>query len=311
MRDSYYKPSGSVSASFFGYYFLFLLLSVPILSIAYIYAIHYIPLIYLNVIITIGCGALLGLVVSFAAKKGKARNPVLVLVFTLLGVCILKYVQWGVYVPLVFSEVYGEYLGYRIPFFERFSETAFLLRSPAELLEMGKFINEVGVWSAFDADFTGIALLIVWIMEFVILAGIAAAFAWSQPRQPFSEESNDWYTEKINEVYTIIPENIEAMKNELETGDYAGLVQLASHPRTDELNFLSLSFFLPPEDSKTEPHYMSIKQSTEKKKKSVMKDLVCYISIDEKYVNEIKENAEKAAQAAPEPNNELDSMVGE
>jgi hypothetical protein len=52
-----------------------------VLSAIYGYAIFYIPFIYINLFVTFGFGALVGLLVGFAAKLGKVRNSVLVVLF--------------------------------------------------------------------------------------------------------------------------------------------------------------------------------------------------------------------------------------
>jgi hypothetical protein len=277
MNTPYYKPSGKTAEFFIPYFALIMLIAIPILSVAYIYLIHYIPSVYVNLIITVACGLGLGTAASHAARFGKARNSVIVIILTLVAVLILKYVQWSVYIPLIVSEVYG----FPMAFAERWAETIFYLARPGDIIEAARIINEYGVWSFNSSGtVTGGVLCIVWIAELIIIAAAAVTAAWNQPLRPFSEAADGWYAEVKEKVETALPEDVGDMVNSIENGVYKELIKLASAEKTDKLKLLRLTFFKPPDSVPEEPYYMLVEQATEKKGKAKFKVAAQYLAID-------------------------------
>lgn len=94
LKEIYYKPSGRFSILFFPYFILFQALSIPLLSIIYIYLIYYIPIVYFNFLFTLGCGVTAGLVMMGIIPLGKVRNNKVALLFGIIAVCIMKY-RWS------------------------------------------------------------------------------------------------------------------------------------------------------------------------------------------------------------------------
>ena len=309
MTTPYYKPSGRFTFNFFLLYVLLMLVSIPVLSFAYTYLIHYIPFIYANVIITVCCGLALGYIVSLAVKKGKARNPAIVAILTIVAACVLYYVQWSVYIPLVVSEVYG----FSMTFGERLWETLYYFIYPDETFEAAMIINEYGAWTLNEVEITGVFLLIIWIAEFIIIAVAAVVISRSQAVHPYCEEADGWYA--AGETVDIdIPADLDAMKAELESGDFTGLIQHALNGFNDEDNYMRLTFHKPPESISSEPYYMNIDKCTVektgkgKRQKSKVKagNYLQFIMIDAKSADEIIENAVAAGSAAV-PDDSIDS----
>jgi hypothetical protein len=237
-----------------------MLAAVPVLSTVYIYLIHYIPFIYANFFITIGCGLAIGFVINHASNLGKLRSVPIAAGSAVVAVCILKYVQWCVYIPLVFDVT--------IDGGERFLATLELLIAPLLVFELGQIINEAGVWS-FSVGYSssgdgipvsGVMLAFVWITEFAIILLTACIAAKDKVKSPFSEESNDWYSEIKDRIVTDVPENFDDIKAGMETGNFISLAELVKQGRKDPNNYLSLVFYQPP--SPGEPYYMTIIRST-------------------------------------------------
>jgi hypothetical protein len=277
MNELYYKPSGKFSEFFFLYFVLAMGIAIPILTPAYIYLIHYIPVVQLNVIVVVACGAAMGLIASHAAKFGKARNRLVVVGLTLVAMCALKYIQWCVHIPLVVSEVYG----FTMPLGERFAESLYYITRPGEVIEAARIINEYGTWG-FEktATVTGVALCIVWIFEFAIMSAFAVMVAWGRPGHPFSEEADGWYIALVEKLEADIPDDFDALKNDLHSGVYSGLARLVALGKTNAESYLGLSFYTPPQGSVSEPDYLTITQMTIKKGKAKMKDLLKLLAID-------------------------------
>ena len=290
-RDFYYKPSGRFSPSFFLYVLLIVVVAAPVVSVVYIYLSYYLPIVYLNILVTIGCGTVMGLLMGLAAGLGKVRNPVLVIVSTIAVMCLAKYVQWTVYIPLVFSASY-QVLG--ITFGERFLTSFYLLTEPATVFELAGIINDIGAWGVGrgGAAVSGVSLLVVWIMEFVAMTGVACMVSKEKPKFPFCEETKAWYGRIPNKVEAGIPENFEGMKTDIENGRYGELVRLAKTAQEDKnggAHLLSLLFYKPP--SCEQPYYLQINQlrlSGGKKKEG--KILLKYIAVDGESAREIRGN---------------------
>ena len=294
MQTNVYKPSGKVAPAFFAYFLALLLVGIPILSVAYIYLIFYIPIIYVNILVTLACGAVLGLLVAHAAKLGKARNPFLVTLFAFLAMVLLKYVQWAVYIPLVFSNVY-EVFDWN--FLERLVESAYLLLDPRAVWFGVDFINEFGVWAIGDGGLlNGTMLWIVWAGEFLIMLVTALAIARIRPKTPFSEEHGAWYTEMSDTVIHFDPpEDVDALREQVLAGNFTSLVtQVQKGLREGALSHMRLNFHAPPEGSFSEPYFMTLSSSitTEKgrrKKQSETKakTLAQFVTVDRQKFREL------------------------
>jgi hypothetical protein len=300
MQGSYYKPSGKTPIAFFLYFLVSMAVAIPILSFVYVYLAYYIPIIYLNFIITIGCGLILGFIINWVAKQGKARSPVIVLACAFLAACALEYVQWCVYVPLIFSMVYQ----IDVPSFFDF------LTMQENVLRGAEIINEHGVWSLSRRGSTssgtvnGIMLSIVWVAEFIVFLTGAIMASLSQPRSPFSEEAGDWYADMDEKVGADMPESFDDLKGRMENGNFSELVQLVKarkakmdDPQAEgDSQFLLLTFYKPPKTSTTDLHYMQVEKVTLSldKKNNVKEDkttLINYMSIDKQRLEEITQSA--------------------
>ena len=287
MNQLYYKPSGKIAGIYFLYFALFTFICVPILSAAYIYLIHYIPFIYLNLLIAIGCGLALGYMMMIAAKKGKARNPAAILLFSVIAVIIMKYIQWCMYIPLIYDNVYEVFFpGLTIG--ERFVWSFYLFIEPGTVFELAKEINEFGAWGIGETEVAGVMLLIVWIVEFLIMAVPTLVVARFVTKVPFSEATGEWYVDMGRKIAMDIPPDFDTIKNRMENGDFTGLVQLARSGRTNYGQFLELKFSQPQQPSQSEPYYLSIERIVlGAKNKRSAKPLVRYMAVGAYVLNEI------------------------
>ena len=305
MTRASYRPSGKFSPIFFLYFLILMIVGAPIISVAYIYLIHYIPWVYANLFVAIGCGALVGLGLVLAARLGKVRSPILVLVFTIIAMVFVKYVQWAVYIPLIFSEVYG----FSMTFGERLSEAFYLFRNPDLVLELAVVINEVGVWAIGDGSVVNEGLLTaVWIGEFLLMAGLALSIAHTQPKSPFSEAEGDWYTTMANTLEADMPEDVDGMKRNLNDGSVSDLVQLVKAGRSEDPSFLRVTLFQPPQELSMDPHFMTIDMvmtTGRKQNKQKTKNLVKHMAIELQNVRDLLA-AQEAAYRVIEEIEEMD-----
>jgi len=289
----YYKPSGKFSPLFFLYVLLIVVAAIPPISVAYIYLSYYTPIVYLKIFATIGCGIAIGFLMGFATRLGKVRNPTLVLISTVAVMCIAKYMQWTVYIPLLFSDSYRVM---SITFGERFLTSFYLLTEPGTVFEMAGVINSIGAWSVGRGGrtITGAALLTVWIMEFMTMTWAACIASGERPRFPFCEKSKAWYGKTPDRVEADMPENLADMKTDIENGRYDELVQLAKTANSEsksDTDSLSLLFYKPP--LAAQPYYLQVKRvRTSGGRKREGRLLLRYIAVDERSVREITGRAD-------------------
>lgn len=292
MSEVYYKPSGKLSPSFFLFFILFQVLAIPLLSFVYIHLIYYIPVVYFNFFVTVGCGLAVGLVMMGAITLGKVRNNKIALLFGIIAMCVMKYVQWCVYIPIVFTDAY-ELFELTLP--ERLGMSLELLINPAFVFEYAGFINQVGVWSIFSIDFTGILLIVVWLLEFLLMTATACIVFLEKSKYPFCEEDDTWYVEMPQKKEACFPENLDNLKADIEKGDFNELIRLTQEYKQGDSQYLSLSFY---KAQNLEHYYLKIKQITvtiEKgKEKTQEKDWVEYLAIDHNSVKEIQSLSQTA-----------------
>jgi hypothetical protein len=302
MRETNYIPSGKLTGTYWLFFILFSLVSIPILSVAYIYLVHYIPWIYFCIFLTIGCGAGLGAVIALAVKLGKARNPIVVAITAGVAALLMKYVQWCVYIPLIFDEVYDyNYYSYGEAYTvgEQLAEAVTYLVWPAAVFADAKTINEYGAWgfaSGGDAV-TGVFLAIIWFLELVIMAGIAVIIPMNRAKYPFSESADVWYQKSDKEFESEIPEDFQSIMNGFSSGDVEQLAALIRAGRCNETYYLKFNFLAPPDGASGEPYFMSVTQfSLDSKNKAKSAKIADNIVLSKSKYRELVE-----AIAAPAP----------
>lgn len=193
----HYKTSGKFSPLAFAAFIGLCITAFPLLGLIYAYAIWYIPLIYINFLIAAGFGFAVGfLVKKFVIRLGKVRNATLGFALGLLGSIVAMYFHWAVWVDLVLniSDTLGAG-GYGVAVSNANALEVFnLALDPVPLFSLIGEIKELGTWGlAGDTPVSGVFLLIVWILEFGIIAFVSITNPSSAARLPFSEAYNEWY----------------------------------------------------------------------------------------------------------------------
>ena len=307
MNAMTYKASGRIAPAFFPLFILFMIIGIPLVSMAYVYMIFYIPSIYLNIFVTGACGAALGVLMLLAVKFGKARNTAVVMVLTVVSAVVMSYVQWIIYIPLVLSEVFG----LTASFAERLEFTLHLLVNPQETFDFIASINEVGVWTveiAGEIELYGTLLTIVWILEFALMAGVAMLVASIQSKTPFSENANNWYVEQKGVIQTDAVEDRESLKTDLGRGELTKLIELIEVGKTNDANFMTVTVHEPPSDASDDPFIFDIKEhsvnETKRKSKTKIEDIIKGLLVDANKAREI--TAKAATVTDPKDINQAD-----
>lgn len=183
----YYKPSGEVTVAGLGAGLLGGLLVASVLAFVYSYLITHSPLVYVNVLATVGYACAVGFILGWLLKSGKMRNPAVGVFVTIIVALAAYYFSWAVWLSVLLGRG-----NYDVP--------AFTLASrPSALLELILRVNEQGAWSIgrdSKTPVTGVFLWIVWAAEASIVLIAPPVLAWGvQNSEPFCEFCGEWCEE--------------------------------------------------------------------------------------------------------------------
>ncbi|TPG67515.1 hypothetical protein [Hymenobacter nivis] len=207
----YYQPSNKMPLGGAGLFLLGGAAAAAVLALVYIYAIWYIPFIYINVILCGGFGLLLGVVLARLARAGKLRSPLGVGALAALVALVAVYLEWGVYLTMLFNQpeapaaVAEPGVAAKIVSSAGLSvgSTSFnpslfarIVADPAGMWSAMRQINETGTWSLKSSTPTGLLLWAIWLVEAAIIVGGAYLVAAAQAHEPFSEATDTWADEE-------------------------------------------------------------------------------------------------------------------
>lgn len=212
----YYTLSGKFNPLSFFYFTGISLIILPLIGLLYAYAIWYIPFIYINFIIAAVIGFVIGFLISHAVVKfGKVRNASLTIGFSLLAGLIALYFHWAVWIDLVLNagESYGSSrIGVTVSNI-KILQTFNLALDPTTLFQIIGEVNKYGTWGFGSTTVSGIFLSIIWIVEAVIIVGIAVITPINSTKKPFCELGNEWFKAKTLTPFKYIENRPKMIKN--------------------------------------------------------------------------------------------------
>jgi hypothetical protein len=219
-----YKPSGRFSL---GFVVWFVVAGLVTIAAAFVYqlGLHWIPIIYANLLLTLVMGFILGALNGIVIKQGKIRNTGISLL------CLLGLILVGVSAKFAFQywRARGEVQqslaqmsvqdlptddGQAVPEveFAKFREAVLQAYTPIEHLkervDSGWQIGKVGQANQGNPT-SGIVVYIVWLIEVGAFAYIAGKATLAAMKLPFSEKLGVWADE--NEVVMTLPVTNEEM----------------------------------------------------------------------------------------------------
>jgi hypothetical protein len=175
------------------------------------------------------------------AKAGKLRSPVGVGLLALLVGLVAVYLEWSVYLTLLFNaETTGT--GRDADTSTSFSAGmwADVLTHPAAMWEAIGKINETGTWSLKGATPSGVFLAVIWVIELLVILGGAYWLARSQADEPFSEVANEWADEETLPHPIGFAHDAAQTRTALETGQYHALTPHVAQSEVDPFARLKL-----------------------------------------------------------------------
>ena len=218
--NNYYTPSGKFSPLSFILFAILSLVIIPFLGALYTYAIWYIPLIYINFLVTGAFAIIIGILLKFIVIRfGKVRNVKLGLIFGFVGGTLALYSHWVVWADLIINS--GEVIGNGrigvISSSTNLDELLIIAQNPKLLFELMSEVSKSGSWSIFGFTVSGILLWIVWIIEAVVIYLGAIITGYHDPKAPFCERSNKWFKETELNPMSFIMSKLDLVQ-ELEQG---------------------------------------------------------------------------------------------
>ncbi|MDU0369473.1 hypothetical protein ACFPAF_03635 [Hymenobacter endophyticus] len=293
MTNLYYQPSGRFTVSgVLGLLGAGAVVAVP-LALLYVYAVWYIPFIYVNFAVTLGFGFGLGWALKKMVRAGKLRNPKLVGWLSVAIGVWAWYVQWCVYIALLAGAGETESLGSRASFTHTtFQEDVFLgsLLNPAAVFSVLPGLAEEGTWSIFKVTVSGVFLYLIWLAEFLIIVFLAWTLPHSEAGVPFSELAGEWAEKTTLPQRAVHFTDAAATKVALEAADWGHLQPHQQDAATGLDPFGRLHFYRAPSDP--ECCYLSLENVTielDKNGKSSEKtaDVVEYLRVPPQVCTEL------------------------
>jgi len=243
----YYKPSNKMPPVGIMALLAGGVVAALVLALVYIYAVWYIPFVYINFILCLGFGLLLGAVLALLVRLGKLRNPGAVGALALLVGLVAVYLEWGVFMTLLFnSESTGT--GADADTSTSFSLSLFadIITHPGAMWLAMRKINETGTWSLKGSTPSGVFLGVIWVIEAVMILGGAWLMAKAQATEPFSETSNEWADEETLAHPLSFAQDAATTRTALESGQFH---HLTPHTGTEaEAPFARLKLHSAPND---------------------------------------------------------------
>jgi len=177
-------------------------------GIIYAYAFRWIPIVYVNFIITLVFGGAMGYVVCAQAQRGKIRNNTFVCVTAFLVGLLGLYVYWAAYL-------------WALAGIRNVGLWAFW---PPVLVGFGQHLFEKGSWGLKGDTVTGWILVGVWVIEAGTVLWFAVSTALGESRRPFCESCHEW-TEIEPGVARLVATGDEPAWQQVLAGDLPSLAE--------------------------------------------------------------------------------------
>jgi hypothetical protein len=262
-----------------------------IIGAVYAFLNHHDPLIYLNVLLTIFSGYLLGLIVSKGVRKFHIRNTFAAGVIGAAVFAVAYSVHWFVYLATVLADFETD-TPYDIGMIAQIVME--LARDPEWAWSVVQEFNSEGVWSISRSGTVvkGVFLSAVWAAEAIVLCFCSVSAPFGAAGEPYSERLGRWMEPEALPAPIAFIENVTDFENAAARGDYSALTAAApedEEPQEQGGHWSKYATVILYPDS-YEP-YVSVKNVSvkmKKKKEDVSTaDVVDYLKIPPKVAQDI------------------------
>src|SRR5690606_24489630 len=142
---------------------------------------------------TSGLGIAIGMLCRILVRLTHSRPKKTYYVLAVIAGLFANYFQWTVLISYL-------YIG-KIPWVPEYLNSLDRIMTPDIFIQIIVWANEIGIWEVAGHTFTGLELVSVWLIEFVIILGFPIWNAHKIVVNPYSESFNKWYPK-----YTLIKE---------------------------------------------------------------------------------------------------------
>lgn len=147
------------------------------------------PFVYINILLPIGFGLILGLINRVLGRLTQNRHKKSRMVQALISGVLANYFQWTAYVYYVFN---GE-----LPSLAQYLSSLHWIVVPQNFFPAIVEINKVGLWAVFDIPFTGLGLAAIWVIEALIIIALPVIAVYQTKVYPYSETLGKWFPKYI------------------------------------------------------------------------------------------------------------------
>ena len=179
----------------------------------YAYAFWWIPIIYLNFLMTLAFPALIGGAVYYGGHVGKVRNTVFSVVVGVLCSLFGLWVYWGAYAWALGG-----------------AEIGLFAWSPDFQIAFAQHLFEKGSWGLSDnTPVTGWFLVAIWVVEAGVILTVAFKMSALDAKTAFCENCRQWANEEKG-VARLDSDGSEPVWTEIAQGNLVGLADFKAAP---------------------------------------------------------------------------------
>lgn len=187
--ELFYQESGKINPLRFVMAFISCIIITFILGYVYSIITVIMPIIYFNILFTLGFSFLLIWLAKLFIRIAHIRNKKVRIIFTFAIGFLACYFQWTTYITFA---IIGE-----VPNAGIYLSHFYLFLNPVTFFTLIAEMIRVGMWSIFGEVFNGAGLAVVWIIEAVLIMGIPVFAITNSMPVPYSELLGKWYKKFI------------------------------------------------------------------------------------------------------------------
>lgn len=188
-----YKHSGRVPPAGLVVALLILIPSAIMLGVIYSGGVVFVPFIKLRGLLTCVYGGALGGLVGIVCRTTKFRSNLFVGFMTILAIVVSYYASWAVHAAFVIWRFDG--------WSDDVVASGIAGWLPQNIYAWSSYIHDEGLWAMGKngGAMSGIGVCILWLVEFLVIAGVAWVARSTYGTAPFCEDCNQW-TEETKEL---------------------------------------------------------------------------------------------------------------
>lgn len=201
----YYRHSGQCSSASLFATLAAGCLAALILGPIYAIIVFYMPIVYVNVLLTFGIGVLMGYIIKKVAMARHVRSLAMIVLIAAISALVA---------------IYAAFVGWLLPV----TQWTYFAYLPGDMLGVLEQVVEQGVWSLKGGTVKGTFLIIVWVCEALVILGATIYFAYEEiAKTPYCENCSQWLPLKtlVGPFEKIA--DPKALRADLEQGNFAAL----------------------------------------------------------------------------------------